>query len=98
MNLQKISEKHEPFEKSVSQTITKNTLRERFIARTFNQYKTVKKAFVEWKLTGGNYIERDRFNQLVGGWGFNAEPRQVQALYEWLDKDGDGKISYEDLR
>jgi len=31
-------------------------------------------------------------------WGFQAKPEQVNDLLTWLDADGDGKISYEDMR
>ena len=58
----------------------------------------MKKAFVEWKFGGQNFVEFDHFKSLLDDWGFNAEPKQVAELLSWLDKDGDGKISYEDLR
>lgn len=78
--------------------ITENDVKERFIARTFTQYKTVKKAFVEWKGAGSHYLEFDHFRRLMDDWGFNAKPEQVDDLLTWLDADGDGRISYEDLR
>lgn len=31
-------------------------------------------------------------------WGFHAKPEQIDLLLAWLDEDGDGRISYEDLR
>ncbi len=31
-------------------------------------------------------------------WGFYAKPEQVNDLLKWLDADGDGRISYEDMR
>lgn len=31
-------------------------------------------------------------------WGFHAKPEQIDSLLAWLDEDGDGRISYEDLR
>lgn len=73
-------EKNEPNQKQVSQTITKNDVKERFIARTFASYKTVKKAFVEWKSAGQNYVEFEDFYRYMKTWGFNAEPKQIAQL------------------
>ena len=98
LNLQKIAEKHTPYQQHVSQVITENDVKERFIARTFTQFKTVKKAFVEWKSGGNNFIEFDHFRRLMDDWGFYAKPEQVNDLLTWIDADGDGKISYEDMR
>lgn len=61
-------------------------------------FKTVKRAFVEWKLSGENFIEFDRFRKFMDEWGFNAKPEQVDELLHWLDDDGDGRISYDDMR
>lgn len=82
----------------VSQVICENDIKERFIARTFAMFKTVKRAFVEWKRSGEAYIEFDSFRRYMEEWGFNAKPEQVDALLAWLDADGDGRISYEDMR
>ena len=32
------------------------------------------------------------------GWGFDASERNITDLFNWLDADGDGMISFEDLR
>lgn len=61
-------------------------------------FKTVKKAFVEWKGVGQTHLEFSHFRRLMDDWGFFAKPEQIDELLKWLDVDGDGKISYEDLR
>ncbi len=70
------------------------TVREKFIAKTFNTYKTVKKAFVEWK-NNKSYIEFEHFKELMESWGFAND---CTELFNWLDQDSDGKISFMDLR
>ena len=50
INLMKEIEQRGPNQKNASHTITKSDLKERFVARTFSTYKTVKQAFVDWKL------------------------------------------------
>ena len=68
------------------------------IARTFNTYKTLKKAFIEWKLPGCNYFDYPRFEEMMNTWGFKADSDQIRELYNWMDVDQDGKIKFEDLR
>jgi Ca2+-binding EF-hand superfamily protein len=70
------------------------SVREKFIAKTFQTFKTVKKAFVEWK-GSKSHIEFDRFKQMMESWGFAND---CTELFNWLDNDKDGKISFSDLR
>lgn len=44
------------------------------------------------------YINYDKLESMVKNWGFEATPDSVQELFDWLDFDKDGLISYEDLR
>jgi Ca2+-binding EF-hand superfamily protein len=70
-------------------------IKERFLARTFNQYKSVQKAFVEWRNPSKNHIEFDHFKEMMESWGFKSDCRE---LFDWLDFDKDGIISFNDLR
>ena len=58
-------------------------------------FKTVKRAFIEWKDVGSNSITKTKFTQLMEAWGFRKE---CPELFEWLDSDHDGTISFSDLR
>lgn len=69
-------------------------MKEKFIAKTFNTYKTVKKAFVDWK-DNQSHIESGHFKELMVSWGFAND---CTELFNWLDQDGDGKVSFMDLR
>jgi len=31
-------------------------------------------------------------------WGFDCSDQHIKDFFEWMDKDGDNKISFEDLR
>lgn len=73
INLTREAEKRGSNQKNASMTITKGDLKERFVARTFSTYKTVKKAFVDWKLTGCNYFDYPKFVEMMNNWGFVAD-------------------------
>ncbi len=77
---------------------TRGSLKEKFIQRTFSQFKSLKRAFVAWQLVGKNYCDLERFTELMIGWGFLQEPSQIKELYDWLDQNKDGKVDYYDLR
>ena len=83
-----------PNQNEASHVITKGDLKERMIARTFNTYKTLKKAFIEWKLPGCNYFDYPRFEEMMNTWGFKADSDQIRELYNWMDVDQDGRVSY----
>ena len=44
-------------------------VKDKFLAKTFQTYKTVKKAFVVWK-DNKSYIEFDHFKFFMDSWGF----------------------------
>ena len=69
-------------------------VKDKFLAKTFQTYKTVKKAFVVWK-DNKSYIEFDHFKFLMDSWGFAND---CSELFDWLDADKDGKLSFNDLR
>ena len=78
--------------------MTRNNLKERLIARTFGQHASLKGVFDEWRLPSDNYVQFDRFLELMRNWGFVASEDQIRDLFNWLDKDQDGKLSFEDMR
>ena len=99
INLMRNIENRGPSQNEASHIITKGDLKERFVARTFSTYKTLKKAYAEWKLPGCNYFDYPKFEEMMTtNWGFRADSNQIKELYNWMDGDKDGKISFEDLR
>jgi len=53
---------------------------------------------VAWQLTNKNYFDFDRFSDLMKGWGFASDKNQLQELYDWLDHDKDGNVTWNDFR
>lgn len=54
--------------------------------------------FDEWRIPSENYVSFNRFHDLIGFWGFVASSEQIREVFDWLDLDKDGKISFEDVR
>jgi Ca2+-binding EF-hand superfamily protein len=44
------------------------------------------------------FIQYDEFLDIIKGWGFDSSEGLIRELFDWLDKDKDNRISYEDLR
>mgnify|MGYP001161581389 CR=1 FL=1 len=78
--------------------MTRSNLKEKLIQRTFSQSATLKSVFDEWRLPAENYVQYERFAELMTFWGFIAPETEVRNLYNWLDQDKDGQLSFEDLR
>lgn len=97
LNMQKSRESKASNQLAVRKIMTADfkTVKEKFLARTFQTYKTVKKAFIEWK-NNKSHIEEGDFCELMLAWGFTENC--VSELFQWLDMDGDGKISFDDLK
>jgi len=54
--------------------------------------------FDEWRLPAENYVTYARFSELMMFWGFVASDDQIQLLFIWMDRDQDGKLSFEDMK
>jgi Ca2+-binding EF-hand superfamily protein len=48
--------------------------------------------------THTGYILPLDFAELVVNWGFESPPEAVREVFDWLDFDRDGKLTFEDLR
>lgn len=44
------------------------------------------------------FIVFEEFAELVRSWGFESSDSQIKPVFEWLDFDRNGKITFEDLR
>lgn len=44
------------------------------------------------------YILAEEFAELVSGWGFEAPQSGIKEVFDWLDFDRDGRLTFEDLR
>ena len=64
----------------------------------WHRHANLKSVYDSWKETGENFISFERFNENLKIWAFVASEEEIAALFDWLDNDKDGQISYEDLR
>ena len=62
------------------------------------QYRTIKKAFMDMDRNRKSYISPELFEEIIESWGFEATSDDVRQLFDFLDADGDGKISMQDLK
>ena len=85
LNQERAREQREPNQLAVKRIITSESsqVKERFIAKTFQTFKSIKKAFVEWK-KDSTHIEFDTFKQMMKDWGFIND---CSELFNWLDYD-----------
>ena len=44
------------------------------------------------------FIDYAKLESMIRNWGFQATEDNIMELFDWLDYDNDGRISYEDLR
>jgi Ca2+-binding EF-hand superfamily protein len=73
-------------------------LKDRVIEKLFNQFKSLQKAFVEMNKSKSGFITPEEFEDLIKGWGFEAPTYLIREVFDWIDFDRDGKITFEDLR
>lgn len=62
------------------------------------KHETLHGLFDAWRLPKTIHIQWDRFLELVNQWGFIAPESDIKSLFDWLDKDKDGRLSFEDIR
>ena len=78
--------------------MTRKNLREKLIQKNFSTHGSLKRVFDEWRVPSENSIKLDRFMELMHHWGFKASEDEIRDLFNWLDKDQDGELSFLDLR
>ena len=49
-------------------------------------------------MTNKNYFDFERFEELMKGWGFASDANVIRELYDWLDADKDGIVTWNDFR
>ena len=61
------------------------------------QWKTIRKAFCDMNKEKGGHITEQEFKFYLNHWSLNLSPEQFRVIFDRLDYDGDGKISYDDF-
>ncbi|CDW82631.1 px domain containing protein [Stylonychia lemnae] len=97
-NIQKTVLQYAGGQKKIRELISNKNLKERFIDKLHNQFKSCQRAFTEMNRNKSGFIQQEEFFEIIKSWGFDASDQLLKELFDWLDYDKDSKISYEDLR
>ena len=57
----------------------------------------MRKAFKNFNEDNDPYIDREELNYFLEHWGLPLNDQQMDVVFGFFDKDGDGKISYQDF-
>lgn len=98
INLEKLLSKNEKNIKIVRDKMTQNDFLKKFIEKVQFQWKTLKKAFTDLNSARSGAILPKELNNFMKHWGFYLNEEQFQILFNQLDVDKDGKISYLDFQ
>lgn len=92
------SKNNEKNSKIVREQITSIDFHKKFIEKVQFQWKTLKKAFTDLNSAKSGAIMPSELKYYLTHWGFYLTDSQFQALFNRLDYDQDGKVSYEDFQ
>jgi len=71
---------------------------EKIISKIFQQWKTMRKAFMEMDVGKHGCIIPEDLKFYLTHWGVAANQEKFEELFNFFDADGDGKISYKDFQ
>ena len=86
------------FRKKVSDKITQSNLIIQILEKISTQWKTIKKAFSDLSQERNGWICESDLNRYLKNWGFVITSDQFKEIYDFLDYDHDGHISYTDFK
>ena len=104
LNVSKNTKKHTRMNKTIkigqeqaSKTLTSKAPIQQFMDKVRTQWKTLKKAFGDLNSEKDGNIEKNELQYYLDHWGYNLSNEEFSTLFDAIDKDGDGKISYVDF-
>ena len=62
------------------------------------QWKTIKKAFSDLSKNKTGAISPEELKKYLHYWGLEITEHQFKEIFDYMDIDMDGKITYEDLQ
>lgn len=98
MNLEKLQKKNEKNTKIVRDKMTETNFLGKFIEKVQFQWKTLKKAFSDLNTAKSGSIMPSELKNYMKHWGYYLSEEQFDRLFDKLDFNKDGKISYEDFQ
>lgn len=97
-NLEKLLNKNEKNTKIVRDKMIQDDFMKKFIEKVQFQWRTLKKAFTDLNSARSGAILPTELDNFMKHWGFYLNEEQFKILFDQLDFDKDGKISYEDFQ
>ena len=97
-NLEDVWNKNEKNTKVVRDKMTEANFLKKFVEKVQFQWKTLKKAFTDLNTAKSGAIMPTELRNYMKHWGYYLNDDQFQLLFNKLDYDKDGKISYEDFQ
>ena len=98
ISFRKNVEKNLPSHRNASEVLTRNNLKQKLLHRSFLKHSNLRSVFDTWRNLSEQFIQYERFSDLMGRMGFVTSEEEVRELFKWLDFDKDGQLSYDDLR
>ena len=83
--------------KMAAEALMADDVLDRLVEKMRQQWKTVKKAFHDFNSDNKPYLEQKDLLHFLGHWGFPVTDSQSKTVFAFFDKDGDGRISYQDF-
>ena len=66
-------------------------------AKIYEQWKTMRTAFMAMDVSKSGAITRDDLKFYLGHWGVKTNEEKFNELFNYFDADKDGEISYKDF-
>ena len=82
----------------VSDQLTNNNLMKTVLEKFQLQWKSIKKAFSDLNKGKTGFINPNEIKLYLTHWGLNISDAQFKEIFDFIDFDKDGKITYEDLQ
>lgn len=70
---------------------------EKLIYKIQNKWSTVRGAFYEFNENNAKFIRKPELIQFLSVIGFPFQGEQAERVFRYFDRDGDGKVSYQDF-
>ena len=97
-NLDKVINHNEKHTRIVRDKMTEDDFLKTFVEKVQFQWKTLKKAFTDLNSARSGMILPKELHNFMKHWGFDLNEKQFKILFDKLDYDKDGKISYADFQ
>ena len=91
--------KNKVLDDQIKGDLSSGNIVDKVIGKIIIQWKTIRKAFSDINKDPGEtgYISKNELKFYMDHWGFKLTDREFQGVYDAIDYDKDGQISYSDF-